>query len=716
MFELSIALKYLLPQRKQLSLSIISVISVFVISLVVWLILVFLSVTNGMEKNWIDKLVALNGTIQITPKNAYYQSYYYLSDSLSHRSDYQLKSIQEKLNAKQTDPYDPNADAQLPSYWEKPDISSNGEHKDLVKELFSSVRSLSSRFPELAIDDYETAYSSFNIRLVRTQKGLHPRQNFSSSSLINQSGFAASFSPSFERAASTIAAPTAQDINNFIHTALGNDFDYFENHYQTPDETLFSSQAQAFFEHVTIKELKTPQPGWLLPYNKIQNLKEVKAIIVGTVDEVEQIMLPCTQLDYSGYVGKLRKRGLPFEEVFFSIKSGEVSVKNRSSKLLFKSKELPYPVVIPRDTSFKAQLHKDQLESVRHVSALPVTLQVDIQGQTFSVSTFLGNLEISEAESINKFKEKKFTLEESPPWPYYLQNQKGEETLHLPSFNQLDDPVFLPKGFYARGVRLGDRGYLSYQSSTSTSVQEQKIPFYVAGFFDPGLAPLGNRLVLTPRYIPLAINNDTGQEGKNRMAGVRVDISDLKQVEALKIQIQQKLAEKGLLKYWKVESYQDFEFSKDFIEQLQSDRTLLSLVAIIIIIVACSNIISMLILLVNDKKVEIGILQSMGATRFSIGLIFGTCGIVLGLLGSLIGTVIAFFTLKNFHILVAVLSQIQGHDAFNATFYGDSLPNDMSIDALYFVLITTSLLSLIAGIVPAIKAGSINPSKILRQT
>src|SRR5277367_6791475 len=96
MFELSVALKYLIPRRKQLSVSLIAFLSVGVISLVVWLVLVFLSVTEGIEKNWLSKLTALNAPIRITPTEHYYSSYYYLIDGCSAGSQFSHKNIAEK--------------------------------------------------------------------------------------------------------------------------------------------------------------------------------------------------------------------------------------------------------------------------------------------------------------------------------------------------------------------------------------------------------------------------------------------------------------------------------------------------------------------------------------------------------------------------------------------------------------------------------------------
>jgi lipoprotein-releasing system permease protein len=93
LFELSIAWKYLLPKRGQLSVALISLISITVISLVVWLILVFFSITQGLEKGWIDKLISVTAPVRITPTDAYFNSYYHQIDFLSRASDYSPRRI-----------------------------------------------------------------------------------------------------------------------------------------------------------------------------------------------------------------------------------------------------------------------------------------------------------------------------------------------------------------------------------------------------------------------------------------------------------------------------------------------------------------------------------------------------------------------------------------------------------------------------------------------
>jgi lipoprotein-releasing system permease protein len=138
------------------------------------------------------------------------------------------------------------------------------------------------------------------------------------------------------------------------------------------------------------------------------------------------------------------------------------------------------------------------------------------------------------------------------------------------------------------------------------------------------------------------------------------------------------------------------------------------LIAVVIILVACSNIISMLIILVNDKKTEIGILRSMGATSTSIALIFGSAGAIIGICGSVIGITVAIVTLNYLDVLVGWLSRIQGHEMFSSSLYGQFLPSELSFEALAFVLGATVLISLLAGIVPAVKACLLKPSQILR--
>lgn len=286
----------------------------------------------------------------------------------------------------------------------------------------------------------------------------------------------------------------------------------------------------------------------------------------------------------------------------------------------------------------------------------------------------------------------------------------------LPSHPRLGSGILLPKSFQDNGVLIGDRGYVSYAASTTSSVQEQRLPIYISGFYDPGLMAVGNRCMLAPSSVVRAIHFSQGAYTLDRSQsnGIQVWLNDSSEAGAVKKELQTAFQEAGIERYWKITTFREYDFAKELLQQFQSDKYLFTLIGAIILVVACCNIISLLVLLVNDKKREIGILQAMGASGRSIAGIFALCGGALGTLSCLVGTLAAVFTLQHIDALVQLLSFLQGHEAFSATFYGKTLPHTLSSHALLFVLIATPLISLLAGLVPAIKASRLRPSEILR--
>jgi lipoprotein-releasing system permease protein len=279
-----------------------------------------------------------------------------------------------------------------------------------------------------------------------------------------------------------------------------------------------------------------------------------------------------------------------------------------------------------------------------------------------------------------------------------------------------ETPILLPKSYRENGVLIGDTGHLSYVAPSTASSQEQKIAVRVRGFYDPGFLSIGNKCIIVPSDVTRTIHafSQTFSPDGTPTNGIFVWFDDLSQAAAIKERITNAFSRAGIDKYWKIDTYRDFEFAKDLMLQFQSDRTLFLLIAAIILLVACCNIISLLVLLVNDKKKEIAILQSMGASFWSIAAIFGLCGVAMGALSCLCGSALALFTLRHLDHLVSFLSALQGHAAFNPAFFGQTLPNQLSLDALLFVLIATPLLSLAAGLIPALKASRIRPSSVLR--
>lgn len=637
MFELSVACKYLRPRWRQLSVSIISLISILVIALVVWLIVVFFSVTYGLEKRWIDKLIALTAPVRLTPTEAYYKSYYYQIDSLSEKSNYNLKTIGEKSRSDLSDPYDPDSDVEIPSHWPKPDLESDGSLKDPVKKAFAILENI----PGLKAHTYEASASNLRLRMLRFPKDAASPLT---QSLLSQAVYLGSFDNENSGILKALKPITPQDIDNLLHSLSISSENTQEDQPSSADlvnQQALSQRLKTFFTYVNIQQLKTPPNGWMIPKH------------------LQKYFSDQTKLD--------------------------------------------------ANTILTASLLQDSLDKVTHVRKVRFILTPEKNSEKISDSASLGYLQVAKAELKSHF--------DSPPHqaPFWIYSVKtnGESQVFLPSDVGLGEGILLPKPFRDAGVLLGDRGYISFQTPTASAMQEQRIKVFVAGFYDQGLIPIGGKFIFVNENVANLIGASQ-HDDRTQSNGINIRFEDLDRADEIKSQLQKAFQNAGIAPYWKIETFREYEFTKDIIQQLSSDKHLFSLIAAVIIIVACSNIISMLIILVNDKKLEIGILRSMGASSASIATIFGFCGVVMGISGSLIGIGAAIFTLSHLDALVNLLSAIQGHAAFNPIYYGDSLPNEVNIHTMVYVMSLTAFISLLSGLIPALKASMMRPSTILR--
>ena len=714
MFELSVACKYLLPRWRQLSVSIISIISILVISLVVWLIVVFFSVTNGLEKGWTHKLITLTAPVRITPTEAYYNSYYYQVDSVSSASNYSLKSIGEKLASTLTDPYNPDSDEEIPTLWQAPDLEADGSVKDIVKKTFNSIKEIKS-VPGLTARDFEVTFANLRLRLQRDSQSLMAGTGVATQnqSTLSHPIWLGSFDPtnvSITQAMLPIRMDDLRNILNLLAVSTDNIREDIPQGISKVNHSAFQQRLKGFFNDVEVTQLKTPVSGWAIPKSLLPEKANYQVCAVLRGNEIIRIVIPQEINQLNGVVEKLEASGLKV-----SLGTLNIDQKNYTLSLLgSEPRKLArtVPISLPGGILIGASLLPDSLSIARSPSNIKFHVNVAIQNVNLTGDISLSSLDFGKAKISTDFKDKP---QNPPQWLYHVQGENKDSAVAVLEGNEaIGEGVLLPKSFKDAGVLLGDHGYLSYYTPTASSLQEQRIPIYIAGFYDPGIIPIGGKLVLANQELTTLLRAAYQQDDQGMGTGINVRFDNIDQAEKVKTALAQAFKKEGIERYWKVETFREFDFTKDIIQQLRSEKNLFTLIATVIIIVACSNIISMLIILVNDKKIEIGILRSMGATSASIAAIFGLCGVVMGLLGSLIGTLAAMITLKNLPLLIGFISRLQGYEMFNANMYGEVLPHELSYEALAFVLIATAIISLIAGIVPAVKASMLKPSAILK--
>ena len=690
MFELSVALKYLTPRWRQLSVSIISLISILVIALVVWLIVVFFSVTRGLEEVWTDKLIALTAPVRVTPTEYYYGSYYYQIDSISAASDYTYKSIGEKRVTRVSDPYDSDLDEELPSTWIVAERTGDGQLVDPVKQAFAIIGAIDG----LHAEDYEVTLTNLKLRLLRNSGD--PLQHGYTQSFLNQSSYLGTFdagSPVFDRALLPLTAGDYRNVLSTAAVAAGNQEQ--PEVIERVDPRIAAARFRAIFERLEIKTVKLAPQGTELATTLIPDGCRLSGCITSNSRGMKSLYLPQNATELLAVATELEQRGIDVKRV---------EVDKRDGKLFVGKDPLPthLPLILVGDDEIAVE--GLSFIGAAKVEELKVNVALPLQGAVIRGEYPFGNL------IIGKVNEKPAAASS-----FWLAKENGEERYQLPSRQTgIAEGILLPRPFRDGGVLVGDRGYVSFYAPTISRIKEQRIPVVVAGFYDPGILPVGGKFILASKELTNLVRAAHDQGEALVSNGINIRIDDITQAEKVKRQLESAFTKAGISDYWQVETYREYEFTRDIVQQLQSEKNLFTLLATIIMVVACSNIVSMLIILVNDKKIEIGILRAMGASTRSIATIFGFCGLTLGFAGSIVGITLATYTLRHLQELVNLISKVQGFEMFNPSFYGDTLPSTLHYETLGFVLVMTLVVSAIAGVVPAIKAGLLRPSEILK--
>ncbi|QTL41315.1 lipoprotein-releasing ABC transporter permease subunit LolE [Xenorhabdus budapestensis] len=147
---------------------------------------------------------------------------------------------------------------------------------------------------------------------------------------------------------------------------------------------------------------------------------------------------------------------------------------------------------------------------------------------------------------------------------------------------------------------------------------------------------------------------------------------------------------------------------------IQMIRGIMYLVMILVIGVACFNIVSTLIMAVKDKSSDIAILRTLGAKDGHIRAIFLWYGLLTGMVGSIIGAIAGIFTSLNLTAIIKWVEKLFGHQFLSGDIYFiDFLPSELHIMDVFYVLLTALILSLLASWYPARRASKLDPARIL---
>jgi len=253
------------------------------------------------------------------------------------------------------------------------------------------------------------------------------------------------------------------------------------------------------------------------------------------------------------------------------------------------------------------------------------------------------------------------------------------------------------------GARVGDKVTLVLpEASVSVAgITPRMKRFTVSGIFSVG-AELDANLA----YIDIDDAARLKRMEPGTVDGIRLRYRDLFQAPRLVRQ----LAQQRML------SGSDWTRTHgNLFQAIQLEKRMIGLLLFLIVFVAAFNIVSTLVMVVTDKRADIAILRTMGATPTTILRIFIVQGVVIGVVGTLLGVVLGITLALTVTDLVAWIEHTFGIQFLSADVYFISyLPSQLQWDDVSLITLVALTISFVATIYPAWRASRTQPAEALR--
>lgn len=226
--------------------------------------------------------------------------------------------------------------------------------------------------------------------------------------------------------------------------------------------------------------------------------------------------------------------------------------------------------------------------------------------------------------------------------------------------------------------------------------------FTVAGIFQVG-AELDSNTV----FIHLADGQRLFQYG-SAVKGLRVRVDDLLHVEEYRSPMQALLPEGGTVTSW-------VQSQGSLFAAVAMEKMMVALLLLIIVAIAAFNIISILTMMVAEKRSDIAVLRTMGASASAIQRVFMIQGLTVGVSGVLVGLLVGIPVAYNAGNIVAWFESLFGAAVFNPNVYFISrIPSVVRWQDILLVASCGTILSFLATLYPSLRASRIHPAEALR--
>ncbi|MCG4455623.1 lipoprotein-releasing ABC transporter permease subunit [Pseudomonas sp. MMS21-TM103] len=257
------------------------------------------------------------------------------------------------------------------------------------------------------------------------------------------------------------------------------------------------------------------------------------------------------------------------------------------------------------------------------------------------------------------------------------------------------------------GVTLGDK--ITFVAPEVTVTPAGMFPrlkrFTVVGIFHVGAGEIDGYVAMTHVQDLARLQ----RRQADQVQGIRLKVGDLFQAPRTAWELAQTLGER---------EYYARDWTRthgNLYQAIRMEKAMIGLLLLLIVAVAAFNIISTLVMVVTDKKGDIAILRTLGATPGQIMAIFMVQGTVIGVVGTVIGALLGIFAALNISAAIAALERALGMRFLNADVYFiDYLPSQLMLADVLLVCAAALVLSFLATLYPAWRAARTQPAEALR--